>query len=126
MASAVCDNDPRTLDQRRAAALGAFGHSADRLVCACENPDCDAKTSQPSTVVVHVIAHEESLTDDTPAQLDGVDPHQPPAKPLGEMTITEALTDPRPPPTGPATTPPAAMRHSGVLAGEPGSQENDT
>ncbi len=31
------------------------------------------------------------------------------------MTITEALTDPRPPPTGPANTPPAALMGGGML-----------
>ena len=36
MARAVCDADPRTLDQRRSDALGAIGHGADRLSCQCE------------------------------------------------------------------------------------------
>ena len=76
---AVCDNDPRTLDQRRSDALGAFGHGADRLACACDNPDCAAAGAQPSAVVVHVIAHEDSLTDDTPAQFDGEEPPAPTA-----------------------------------------------
>ena len=31
------------------------------------------------------------------------------------MTITEALTDPRPPPTGPADTPPAAIMGGAML-----------
>ena len=39
----------------------------------------------------------------------------PAAKPLREMTITEALTDRRPPPTGPAATPPAALMGGGML-----------
>ena len=38
MARAVCDGDPRTLDQRRSDALGALGHGADRLACACDDP----------------------------------------------------------------------------------------
>ena len=71
MAAAVCDHDPRTLDQRRSDALGAFGHGADRLACRCGNPDCPAADAQPSTVVVHVIAHEDSLADDTPVEFDG-------------------------------------------------------
>ena len=112
---AVCDDDPRTLDQRRSDALGAFGHGADRLACACGRPDCDAAGAQPSAVVVHVITHEDSLTDDTPAQLDGEEEPGPAAKPLREMTITEALTDRRPPPTGPAKTPPAALMGGGML-----------
>ena len=35
MARGVCDADPRTLDQRRADAFGAFAAGAERLACAC-------------------------------------------------------------------------------------------
>ena len=115
MARAVCDGDPRTLDQRRSDALGAIGHGADRLSCQCGNPGCPAGDAQPGTVVVHVIAHEESLSDDTPVHLDGEEPPVPTAAELREMTITEALTDPRPPPTGPADTPPAAILGGAML-----------
>ncbi|WP_163733840.1 HNH endonuclease signature motif containing protein [Mycobacterium gallinarum] len=114
MARTVCENDPRTLDQRRSAALGALGHKADRLVCGCQDPDCEAADSQPSAVVVHVIAHEDSLTDDTPAQLDGDAPPHPVDKPLREMTWREALT---PTPWTPVTaaTPPALVLGRGML-----------
>jgi hypothetical protein len=114
IAATVCENDPRTHDQRRAAALGALGQHAERLVCGCENPDCHAKERQPSAVVVHVVAHEESLSDDTSADLDG---ETPPLfdKPLSEVTWGEA-TAPTPPPTnGPAKTPPALVLGRGML-----------
>lgn len=75
MAAAVCDHDPRTSDQRRADALGALGHGAERLQCACGRPDCEAAAATPSTVVIHVIARQESLSDDTAAQLHGTAPH---------------------------------------------------
>ena len=42
MARAVCDGDPRTLEQRRADALGALAHGGDRLACGCGDPDCAA------------------------------------------------------------------------------------
>ena len=77
MASAVCEADPRTLDQRRSDALGALGHGTDRLACQCEDPQCPAVGTQPSAVIVHVITYEDSLTDDTPAQLDGEEPVRP-------------------------------------------------
>jgi ribosomal protein L16/L10AE len=114
MARAVCANDPRTLDQGRSDALGAIGHGADRLTCGCGSPDCEAAEAHPNTVVVHVITHEESLTDDTPALLDGREPSSPIDKPLREMTIREALT---PPPTTDviATTPPGALLGGGML-----------
>ena len=95
MARTVCDGDPRTLEQRRSDALGALGHGGDRLACGCDAPACDAAGVQPSTVVVHVVADEESLTDDTPVQLDGESAPGPSAADLRQMTIREALS-PRP------------------------------
>ncbi|KUI02289.1 HNH endonuclease signature motif containing protein [Mycobacterium sp. IS-3022] len=74
MAAAVCDGDPRTVDQRRSDALGALGHGADRLQCACGREDCEAAAASSSAVVVHVVAREESLTDDTATRLDGEAP----------------------------------------------------
>ncbi|HEX9832464.1 MAG TPA: DUF222 domain-containing protein, partial [Mycobacterium sp.] len=115
MAGAVCQADPRTLDQRRADALGALAHGGDRLVCGCGNPDCAGAGTQPSAVLVHVITDQESLSDDTPAQLDGKQPPAPTAAHLPDMTITDALTDPDPPPTGPAATAPAAIMGGGML-----------
>jgi hypothetical protein len=114
IARTVCDNDPRTLDQRRSAALGALAHRADRLVCGCENPGCDAKEAQASTTVVYVIAREESLTDDTEVQLDG---ETPPLfdKPLREVTVREAFAPTPPPTNGPAATPPAVVLGRGML-----------
>ena len=101
MAATVCDQDPRTLDQRRADALGALGHGADRLACACDNPDCDAAATPASAVVVHVIAHEDALTEDTPARFDG---EQPPAPSWTEL-IQRARQRPPTPPPAPTAAP---------------------
>jgi Domain of unknown function (DUF222) len=115
IAKTVCEKDPRTLDQRRSGALGVFGHGGDRLDCRCEDPNCDAKGASPSAVVVHVIAREESLTDDTPVQLDGEEPVDPDRKPWQEMTWRELLA-PRPPaPMVIAATAPAALMNGGML-----------
>ncbi len=78
MAGAVCEKDPRTKDQRRADALGALAHGADRLACACDDPDCDAAGTQPSTVVVHVDGPRRIPRPMTPrSQLDGEGPPGP-------------------------------------------------
>ncbi|MEW5812991.1 MAG: DUF222 domain-containing protein [Actinomycetota bacterium] len=62
LARTVCDRDPRTLNQRRAAALGAMGFGWDRLPCMCEEPDCDAVARPPvGGVVIHVIAREDAV-----------------------------------------------------------------
>jgi Domain of unknown function (DUF222) len=47
MARTVCDNDGRTLDQRRSDALGAIGHGGNRLVCQCGGHQCDRRAGHP-------------------------------------------------------------------------------
>ena len=115
MARAVCDADPRTLEQRRADALGALAHGGDRLACGCGHPQCAAADiAAPSATVVHVIAEEHSLADDTPVQLDGEEHPRPgPDKPLREMTIAQALAPD--PPTGPANTNPAVVIGGAIM-----------
>ena len=66
LAHTVCEHDPRTLDQRRADALGALAQGATTLRCACERPDCTTTdTSTASTgagaVIVHVVADHGDL-----------------------------------------------------------------
>jgi hypothetical protein len=64
MAATVCADDPRSLGERRADALGALANGNHHLPCACTSPTCPARTGQPapnSSVVIHV------LTDQTPA-----------------------------------------------------------
>ncbi len=114
MARGVCNDDPRTIEQRRADALGALAAGADRLACGCGQAQCPAADGPPpSAAVVHVIAEEPSLADDAPVQLDGVAPKTTQAKPLREMTIAEALAPL--PPTGPAHTDPAVVMGGGIL-----------
>ncbi|EHB54843.1 protein of unknown function DUF222 [Mycolicibacterium rhodesiae JS60] len=63
MAHAVCEDDPRTIAQRRADALGALAAGSDHLACLCGNPDCPA--AQPdgraAAVVVYAVADAEVL-----------------------------------------------------------------
>ena len=62
LARTVCPADPRTLDQRRADAMGALAHGADRLACLCGTEDCPAGENPPSTgVVVYVIASADTI-----------------------------------------------------------------
>jgi hypothetical protein len=115
LARGVCENDPRTIDQRRSDAMGALATRADRLACECGDPECAAAAKPaPGATVVHVIAEERSLADDTPVQLDGEEPPRPgPDKPLREQTIAEALA---PEPTsGTACTNPAVVIGGGIM-----------
>ena len=58
MARDVCDNDPRTLGQRRSDALGALGAGANHLTCQCGNPDCPTTGTDPRSraFVIHLLA----------------------------------------------------------------------
>lgn len=62
LARTVCERDPRTHDQRRAAAHGAMGFGWDRLPCMCEQPDCEA-AAKPAVggIFIHVVAPGEAL-----------------------------------------------------------------
>jgi len=73
MAYEVCDDDPRSLAQRRADALGILAVRGDRLPCHCGNPDCPAAGADPraAAVSIHVLtrAAPEPISDphlDTP------------------------------------------------------------
>ncbi|WP_232004982.1 DUF222 domain-containing protein [Mycobacterium sp. ACS1612] len=74
----VCANDPRTVDQLRSDAMGAIANYSDRLACECGDPHCLAATAPAAPAsggaVIHVIAEQASLDDDTPVQLDGQTP----------------------------------------------------
>ncbi|WP_185934962.1 DUF222 domain-containing protein, partial [Mycolicibacterium hodleri] len=85
LARTVCPADPRTLDQRRADAIGALAHGNDRLACLCETDDCPAGENPPSTgVVVYVIASADTL-DERPVP--------PPPAPEPEPTVPEPVED---------------------------------
>ena len=78
LAGAVCHEDPRTLDQRRADAFVAITDGMT-LTCQCENLDCprNAQSNQgappPSRFVINVIASQETVegTSEQPGYLDG-------------------------------------------------------
>jgi hypothetical protein len=70
LAHTVCDNDPRTIDQRRADALGALAAGHTTLACACGESAC-AAAETPTAVVVHVVAEAAALETATTADLHG-------------------------------------------------------
>jgi hypothetical protein len=117
LAHTTCDRDPRTIDQRRAAAVGALGFGWDRLPCLCEQPDCVAASKPPGGgVVIHVIARADSL--DTSTDPEPVDPEppvdpKPPTAPEPEPDTTEPEPEAPSPPVGDL----AAQRRA--LVGEP-------
>ena len=57
LAATVCDEDGRSIDQRRADAVLAMSAGADRMACQCGRAECPAADKPPaSPVLIHVIA----------------------------------------------------------------------
>jgi hypothetical protein len=117
LARTTCAADLRTLDQRRADAMGALANGQDRLAWLCDGSDRAA--AAPVNVVIHVVANSDAVDDAGEAAqhavLDGLEPTRASSKPLREQTLAEALADP--PPTGPAATTPGVLMGGPVLAG---------
>ncbi len=68
LARTVCEHDPRPLQVRRAAAMGAMGFGWDRLPCLCEREDCGAaSTPAGGGVVIYVVADPEAVGAGGPA-----------------------------------------------------------
>jgi hypothetical protein len=73
MAHALCENDPRTVGQRRADALGALGAGAQHLQCQCGNDGCpsSAPEGRAGSVVIHVLADADALTAQPDPRMSG-------------------------------------------------------
>jgi hypothetical protein len=78
LANEVCTGDPRTMDQRRADALGALAQGRT-LACACGQPECSSKVGDGSAqrsgvaVVINVVATDQTVhgNSDRPGYLEG-------------------------------------------------------
>jgi hypothetical protein len=111
MAHQVCEDDPRTIAQRRADALGTLAAGGEQLPCACATPGCPARVDadpRATAVVIHVVAEASSLAA-TP------DPHtsgEPARRPITPDTpLREALA---PDPERPSVRLPSAWLPGGA------------
>lgn len=115
LARGFCDEDPRTVAQCRADALGALAAGAGGLACGCGRPDCPAATGQDAhgpNVVIHVVAEAAALTAPADPHLNGEDPPRrriTPGMTLAEMLAPEAEPDP------PTVTSPALLLGAGTI-----------
>ncbi|MBX7455027.1 DUF222 domain-containing protein [Mycolicibacterium sp. 3033] len=91
MVNSVCGEDPRTTAQKRADAFGAVFAGAFHLSCLCGKPDCPVAAvpdARATSVVVHVVADQSSLTATPDPALHGND----------DTPNTDAEADPAPEP----------------------------
>ncbi|MGY4708056.1 DUF222 domain-containing protein [Mycolicibacterium sp. CBM1] len=108
MAHDVCEDDPRTIAQRRADALGALAAGSDRLACECRSPECPSTTDdcRASSIVIHVLAEAAVAGAPDPA-MSGESASRPITR---DTPLVDALT----PPDEPA---PTAMPSTAIVAG---------
>ncbi|MCX2712784.1 HNH endonuclease signature motif containing protein [Mycolicibacterium sp. J2] len=101
IAATVCADDPRTIAQRMADALGVLGAepTADRLACQCGSPECPAASEDPRAAAVTVYV----LTDAVPGPSAD---HAPPAPQPGPDAAPDAGSSG----AAPGPQPPAAPR----------------
>ncbi|HZA10134.1 HNH endonuclease signature motif containing protein [Mycobacterium sp.] len=113
LAASVCDDDPRTKEQRRADALVALAANNDRLACRCGSDNCPAggDANPLGDVVIHVLAEQATLDGgDTPGYVTGFGTV--PAQMVRDMASSAKLT---PLPT-PSPIPESGYRPSSALA----------
>lgn len=91
MAHQVCDDDPRTLGQRRADALGTLAAGSTVLACQCGGPACPAAgaDARAGAVVIHVLADTAAVAAEPDPQMAG-EPEQGPAYTRG-MPLSQWL-----------------------------------
>ncbi len=112
LAHGVCDDDPRTIAQRRADALGALAAGAQRLACSCDNPDCASggNDGRASNVVIHVVTEVGALDAARDPQMSG------------EIQTTRRAVTPQrdlDAPSGAQQTPPAGLLLRGGMVPAP-------
>ncbi|MCV7112401.1 HNH endonuclease signature motif containing protein [Mycolicibacterium setense] len=129
LANTVCENDPRTHAQRRAAAVGPLARLEAQLRCLCGLSECPAaqKRAAANAAVIHVLAEQATVegTSTNPGYLPGHGIL--PAHRVREMAGTATLkplhvpaqpTEP-PEPSEPADAPESSEPNEATDASEP-------
>lgn len=62
LVASVCDEDPRSMGERRSDAVGAIAAGRDRLACKCGSERCAADSALASSnIVIHVLAEQSAV-----------------------------------------------------------------
>lgn len=90
MLAGICDADPRTIDERRADAVGAIAAGAARLACRCARPQCPGggNDGRAANVVIHV------LTDTTPPRTPAAAPARSRVQPAAILLPDKIISAP--------------------------------
>jgi hypothetical protein len=114
LAATVCENDPRTKEQRRADATGPLARGEAQLACQCGTADCPATAERnaANAAVIHVLAEQATLDGegDQPGYLSGFGVL--PAESVRELANSATLK----PVTVPAEAPDPGYRPSAATA----------
>jgi Domain of unknown function (DUF222) len=115
VAATVCDNDPRTKEQRRADAFAPLARRDSTLACRCGSEECAAAAERKavSDIVINVLAEQATVdgTGDHPGYLPGFGIL--PAESVREMAAAGATIKPV---TLPGEQPAPGYRPSAVQA----------
>ena len=91
MVQGVCDNDPRTMGERRSDAVGAIGAGKDRLACQCGSKTCPAGDSPSSSNVVIRVLADQSAVDAATGLPNSPQSRRAPALIVGEGIVPTPL-----------------------------------
>lgn len=93
LAHTVCANDPRTVEQRRADALGALASGHQTLACACGAQNCaGVQGNSVPQVIVHVVAEASVIDTAQPGDLHGERPEDSSERITSREHLIEILT----------------------------------
>jgi len=98
MAHQVCDDDPRTIGQRRADALGVLGAGGQRLACECGVAECSGSgpDARAGSVVIHVLADADAVAAQPDPHMSGDGPAPEPVAQPGSAALVGGAAVPTP------------------------------
>jgi hypothetical protein len=107
MVHSVCRDDPRTVGQRRADAVGAVMRGSDYLACRCGNAECPANPDDGSAanMHIHIVGDPSILNAQADPDIHGESPYRTPGPEYGperppaaevEAEVEAEFTEPAP------------------------------